>query len=98
MLGRRQRFAPSALFTPVQDTVHRVGGSLEQSKSHTMSTKALCTRTGIRLAVGLEAVGPVLVLDAATVAADIDAGIAILQDPATFEPSFVWYTAWGRRR
>jgi hypothetical protein len=39
-----------------------------------------------------------LVLDAATVAADIDAGIAILQDPATFEPSFVWYTAWGRRR
>jgi SAM-dependent methyltransferase len=28
---------------------------------------------------------------------DVDAGLKVLSDPATFEPSFVWYTAWGRR-
>jgi SAM-dependent methyltransferase len=28
---------------------------------------------------------------------DVDAGLKILGDPAAFEPSFLWYTAWGRR-
>lgn len=28
---------------------------------------------------------------------DIDAGLKALADPATIEPSFVWYTAWGTR-
>jgi hypothetical protein len=28
---------------------------------------------------------------------DVDAGLKVLADPATFEPSFVWYSAWGRR-
>ena len=28
---------------------------------------------------------------------DVDAGLAVLANPASFEPSFVWYTAWGRR-
>jgi len=28
---------------------------------------------------------------------DVDAGLDLLGDPATLEPSFVWYTAWGRR-
>jgi SAM-dependent methyltransferase len=28
---------------------------------------------------------------------DVDAGLAVLGDAATIEPSFVWYTAWGRR-
>jgi SAM-dependent methyltransferase len=28
---------------------------------------------------------------------DVDAGLATLADPTTFEPSFIWYTAWGRR-
>ncbi len=28
---------------------------------------------------------------------DVDGGLAVLADPATFEPSIVWYTAWGRR-
>lgn len=28
---------------------------------------------------------------------DVDAGLGILDDPRTIEPSFVWYTAWGRR-
>jgi hypothetical protein len=28
---------------------------------------------------------------------DVDAGLKLLGDPATFEPSFVWYPAWGRR-
>jgi SAM-dependent methyltransferase len=28
---------------------------------------------------------------------DVDAGLALLDDPATYEPSFVWYTAWGTR-
>jgi SAM-dependent methyltransferase len=27
----------------------------------------------------------------------VDDGLKLLDDPATFEPSFVWYTAWGRR-
>lgn len=28
---------------------------------------------------------------------DVDAGLAVLADPRTFEPGIVWYTAWGRR-
>lgn len=28
---------------------------------------------------------------------DVDAGLNILGDPAAFEPSFIWFTAWGRR-
>jgi SAM-dependent methyltransferase len=28
---------------------------------------------------------------------DVDAGLATLDDPTTIEPSFIWYTAWGRR-
>ncbi|MGC1852190.1 MAG: hypothetical protein WA687_07110 [Solirubrobacterales bacterium] len=28
---------------------------------------------------------------------DVDAGLAVLGDPTTFEPSIVWYTAWGTR-
>ncbi len=28
---------------------------------------------------------------------DVDAGLEVLGDPETFEPSFGWYTAWGRR-
>lgn len=28
---------------------------------------------------------------------DVDGGLAVLADPAMFEPSIVWYTAWGRR-
>lgn len=28
---------------------------------------------------------------------NVDAGLRVLADPASFEPSFVWYTAWGRR-
>jgi SAM-dependent methyltransferase len=28
---------------------------------------------------------------------DVDAGLAVLRDPATLEPGFVWYTAWGTR-
>jgi hypothetical protein len=27
---------------------------------------------------------------------DVDAGLAVLADPATIEPSLIWYTAWGR--
>lgn len=28
---------------------------------------------------------------------DVDAGLQVLADPATFEPGLVWYSAWGRR-
>jgi hypothetical protein len=28
---------------------------------------------------------------------DVEAGLAVLEDPTTIEPSFIWYTAWGRR-
>lgn len=28
---------------------------------------------------------------------DVDAGLAVLANPITFEPSIVWYTAWGTR-
>jgi hypothetical protein len=28
---------------------------------------------------------------------DVEAGLKLLDDPATFEPNFIWYTAWGRR-
>jgi SAM-dependent methyltransferase len=28
---------------------------------------------------------------------DIDGGLKLLSDPTTFEPSIVWYTAWGIR-
>jgi SAM-dependent methyltransferase len=28
---------------------------------------------------------------------DVDAGLAVLGNPTTFEPSIVWYTAWGTR-
>jgi SAM-dependent methyltransferase len=28
---------------------------------------------------------------------DIDAGLAVLNDPDALEPGFIWHTAWGRR-
>jgi SAM-dependent methyltransferase len=28
---------------------------------------------------------------------DVDAGLAVLADPAAYEPGIVWYSAWGRR-
>jgi hypothetical protein len=58
-----------------QDNVRQVGGSLERRKSHMTSTKVRFRRTGIRLAVALGAVGPLLLLGAASVAAspEIDA-------------------------
>ena len=28
---------------------------------------------------------------------DVDAGLAVLNDPTTLEPGFIWYTAWGTR-
>ncbi|HSV39305.1 MAG TPA: class I SAM-dependent methyltransferase [Nocardioidaceae bacterium] len=28
---------------------------------------------------------------------DVDAGLRVLDDPRAYEPSFVWYTAWGTR-
>jgi SAM-dependent methyltransferase len=28
---------------------------------------------------------------------DVDAGLRVFGEPAAFEPSIVWYTAWGRR-
>lgn len=29
---------------------------------------------------------------------DVDAGLEVLDDPTTVEPSIVWYTAWGTRK
>ena len=28
---------------------------------------------------------------------DVEAGLRVLDDPTSFEPGIVWYTAWGKR-
>jgi hypothetical protein len=28
---------------------------------------------------------------------DIEAGLKVLDDPTSFEPGIIWYTAWGKR-
>jgi hypothetical protein len=29
---------------------------------------------------------------------DIEAGLKVLDDPMSFEPGIIWYTAWGQRK